>query len=139
MSEDREFQIGEMVKLRAKPEITGPITAIHQVNNVPCVAALGGWGERWFEEIQHLDEPEGLNMCRVSFQEVRRGHRSVVIASTPRRPNWTSKLKKLRGKKLAKLEEAVSREYDEGYAPQLATLLPGQDVERLTKGNVTLD
>ena len=57
MGNDRAFQIGETVRLRSKPEIEQVVLAIHQVNNVPVAVTLAGFGDRFFEELQHLDEP----------------------------------------------------------------------------------
>lgn len=53
---DRTFTHDEIVKLRSKPEVQGRIAAINMVNNVPTTAVLYGWGERFFEELAHLDE-----------------------------------------------------------------------------------
>lgn len=53
---DRTFDMNETVKLRSKPEIEGVIYQINRVNGIPVTAVLYGWGERFFEELAHLDE-----------------------------------------------------------------------------------
>ncbi len=50
----RPFEMGEEVKLRAKPDITGRILQINQVNSIPVVGKF--LTAKDSEEIAHLDE-----------------------------------------------------------------------------------